>query len=565
MCCSLGDTARRRRKLHRFGRIFSLSCEATCSRDRTPAGTHQRSRPVDCRPDVAAGRSPAAACGSLGGPGGGRRAAAPAFRPGGWPRPAAPRECVPAPAPAPDSAPARRPRPNFPVPTSPTTWPATRPVGPPAQTSSNGENSRQRSSPHRMLRAINCPAIAEVFRPWRPKPLATHRPLRNWPICGMPCTVCPTAPPQTSAISTLPSCGKIVRMRRAMAPANRCGRACPGGFRRGPHQPVAIDDPEMIDRRRCRSPIPGTSIDLGKALAERRGHGGIAPDRQQRFRQPPQRRAEMDVAGEHDMRGAQPRRRRHDALADARGIDADDRRVLENPRARPPRQRGKAMNIFAAVDLKRLRDNTRRGNNAPVLSWSRTRSTCQPSTSVSKSSLSICSRLISWSPTSTLETSSAPSLSAMPGISSSVAVARTNSAPSFDSDQSSRASSKPMRAINIADRQAVARHHRAELMAGRIPADMPAFEHGDAGAEPRRLQRHRQAGKPGADHADIDIEIERQPLSARCSRRGVGSIGAWLEVSLMSFSYGPIGRLSPCPELRAASLVTDLHLARPTL
>ena len=36
---------------------------------------------------------------------------------------------------------------------------------PPAQTSSNGENSRQRSSPQRMLRAISCAAIADVFSP----------------------------------------------------------------------------------------------------------------------------------------------------------------------------------------------------------------------------------------------------------------------------------------------------------------------------------------------------------------------------------------------------------------
>ncbi len=42
----------------------------------------------------------------------------------------------------------------------------------------------------------------------------------------------------------------------------------------------------------------------------------------------------------------------------------------------------------------------------------------------------------------------------------------------------------------IADRKTVARHHGAQLMAGGVPADMPAFEHGDAGAEPCRLQRH---------------------------------------------------------------------------
>ena len=104
---------------------------------------------------------------------------------------------------------------------------------------------------------------------------------------------------------------------------------------------LSITDPWNVDR-------------LGEALAERRGHPGVAPDRQQRLRQPPQRRAEMDVAGQHDVRGAQPRRRRDDALANSRRIDADDRRILENPRARPPRQRGKAVDIFAAVDLERL-------------------------------------------------------------------------------------------------------------------------------------------------------------------------------------------------------------------
>ena len=63
----------------------------------------------------------------------------------------------------------------------------------------------------------------------------------------------------------------------------------------------------------------------------------------------------MDIAGQYDVGSAQPRRRRDDALANAGRIDAHDRGVLENPRARPPRERRKAVDIFAAVDLKRLR------------------------------------------------------------------------------------------------------------------------------------------------------------------------------------------------------------------
>jgi hypothetical protein len=43
---------------------------------------------------------------------------------------------------------------------------------------------------------------------------------------------------------------------------------------------------------------------------------------------------------------------------------------------------------------------------------------------------------------------------------------------------------------------------------------MAAFEHGDAGAQPSRFARHGEAGKAGADHADIDVEIERQPRAA---------------------------------------------------
>jgi len=52
-------------------------------------------------------------------------------------------------------------------------------------------------------------------------------------------------------------------------------------------------------------------------LAERLRDRGMAPDRQQRLRQAAQRGAEMNIAGQHDVRGPQPRRRRHDALANA--------------------------------------------------------------------------------------------------------------------------------------------------------------------------------------------------------------------------------------------------------
>ena len=67
----------------------------------------------------------------------------------------------------------------------------------------------------------------------------------------------------------------------------------------------------------------------------------------------------------------------------------------------------------------------------------------------------------------------------------------------------------------LADRKAKARHDGAELVAGGVPADVPAFQHGDTGAKARGLQRHGEAGKAGPDHADIDVEIERQTRAKR--------------------------------------------------
>ena len=273
---------------------------------------------------------------------------------------------------------------------------------------------------------------------------------------------------------------------------------------------------------------------FGKPLAERLGHRGIAPDRQQRFRQPPQRRAEMDVAGEHDMRGAQPRRRRHDALANARGIDADHRRILEDPRPCPPRQRGKAMDIFAAVDLECLRiihaveiavglELGAHAVDLPALDFG---------LEILAEHLQPADQGFAGIDVGDFQRAFAQrdarhQLFGRGGadIVGALLRQRPELAGVFQPDALDQ----------VADRKAETRHHRAELMAGGIPADMAAFQHRDAGAKPRGLQRHRQPGKPRPDHADIDIEVERQPRAKR-QRLVVWPLSALVEVSLMSFS-----------------------------
>ncbi len=93
----------------------------------------------------------------------------------------------------------------------------------------------------------------------------------------------------------------------------------------------------------------------GKPLAERLGHRRVAPDRQQRARQPRKQRAEMHVARQHDGIGAHPRRRRDDALAHARRIDADHRRLFEDAHARLLGQQGKAARIVQRVQMEGFR------------------------------------------------------------------------------------------------------------------------------------------------------------------------------------------------------------------
>lgn len=78
---------------------------------------------------------------------------------------------------------------------------------------------------------------------------------------------------------------------------------------------------------------------------------------------------------------------------------------------------------------------------------------------------------------------------------------------------------------DVADRQAISRHHRPERMSGGVPSDVFAFEDDNIHALARQFQRCREAGKPGADHTDVDIRIQCQTTRLGCvlhSRRGVG-------------------------------------------
>ncbi len=80
------------------------------------------------------------------------------------------------------------------------------------------------------------------------------------------------------------------------------------------------------------------------------------------------------------------------------------------------------------------------------------------------------------------------------------------------------------------------RRHEPAVAAGRAARDLAGFEHGDRPAAPRHLARDRQPGKPGADDANIHVEIVGQGRTLRRlhHRRRVPGLGTGLgHLSLM--------------------------------
>ena len=215
----------------------------------------------------------------------------------------------------------------------------------------------------------------------------------------------------------------------------------------------------------------------------------------------------MNVAGQHDVRGAQPRRRRHDALANSRRIDADHRRILEDARARPPRQRGKTVDVFATVDLERARiiDAVEIACRPELIANAIDLPSLDLGLEILAQRLQAADQRFAGVDIGDLQRALGQCNSRhrlFGGGGANVIGALFRHRPQLARVLQADALDQ------VADRKTVARHDRAELMAGRVPADMPAFEHGHAGAEARGLQRHRQAGKSGSDHANVNIQVE---------------------------------------------------------
>ena len=65
-----------------------------------------------------------------------------------------------------------------------------------------------------------------------------------------------------------------------------------------------------------------------------------------------------------------------------------------------------------------------------------------------------------------------------------------------------------------------ARQHEAGIAAGCRPSHAAGFQYRHRPAALCHLARDSEAGKAGADHADIDVDIEIQPLARRAGHPG---------------------------------------------
>ena len=191
-------------------------------------------------------------------------------------------------------------------------------------------------------------------------------------------------------------------------------------------------------------------------------------------------------------------------------IDADDRRILEDARARPPRQRRKAVHIFAAVDLERLRiiDAVEVAIGLERLADAIDLPALDLGVEILVQHLQPADQPVAGIDVGDFQHAVAAGDARhvlFGGVGPDELGALLRQRPQFAGILEADALDQ------LGERQREARHHGAELVAGGVPADMAALEHRDAGPEPGRLQRDGESGKPGPDHADVGIEIERQP------------------------------------------------------
>ncbi len=252
---------------------------------------------------------------------------------------------------------------------------------------------------------------------------------------------------------------------------------------------------------------------LVQFVAERLGYHHEGRHRQQGRGDRRHQRAELHVAGQHHMGGAQAALRRHDALAHAGRIDRERRCILENAGAGVFGQRRQAERIVERMNMKRLR-KMHGVEVAPVhqlLAHLRRR----PHLGVGADPAQTLDigfdrvgvvGLVDVQPAGDLLDARHAGL---------VDGAADIIQPALRQRPQLLGVIEPDALDHVVDALGITRQHEAGIAAGRRLGDAAALQHRHRPATRGDLARGGEAGQPRADHADVDVEIVAQPRARR--------------------------------------------------
>ncbi len=235
--------------------------------------------------------------------------------------------------------------------------------------------------------------------------------------------------------------------------------------------------------------------------------------------------AEMDIARQHHAAGAHAPLRGVDPLAHPGGIDDERRRVLEEMDARPLGRIGKAQRVGQRVDMERAR----KMNGVEIVAGPE-----HVADPLDRPGLDLGADLLLQQADprhhggGILALGHVEPAFALHHIVHMVCrdgVAHILNTCLRQHPQAPWRPGTPIPLDDLLDPRRKTRQHEAGVAAGRVPCDAPRLHHRDRPAAPHHLARHRDAGNAGADHADIDVQIEVERRPRRRQRRHAGIPG----------------------------------------
>src|SRR5262245_7543050 len=325
-----------------------------------------------------------------------------------------------------------------------------------------------------------------------------------------------------------------------------------------PLQTVAADDAIVIVGAICIAYRPSIAHHIVQHFAHGLGDHHESRDRQQCRRQLRHEGAEMDVAGEHDVRGTYAAGGSDDALADSGRVERNRRRVLiySHPRVLGQSREAEGIVVWVYVEGLTVVNGAKISRTAQLLAYP----FCRPKFDVRTNPAhalnfgTLLGGIVGCRhmqpPIDEINAGHPRVEDRAPDILETLfgqvpklfGVIETDA---FD---------------NVAHIFRKSRKHKTQAASRGCPRDRRRLEHSDRPAPLSDLTGDGETGEPGADHAHIDVEIDAQARTVR-TRNAVRFVPSRFHVfaSAPELYWWLILRRSAAREGVLVSFATDLH------